>query len=280
MPPRKKKVVTNTRERADIRRSTDKQEPVKPTLEPGSGWTQESYLYLRTIEAAQLDEELYKVFGLPLEYMKDERQVAAHVFIEFNHNSYAFAQQYSDPSKAIKIIAILSDYLGFLPTIPTPLEAFTKWVERATVQIESLDFTPNEIAAFMKYINGNLKPTSHILHFTLTSYALQNCPPDISKLFRPVFVEVNETREIADDQPAEDAQETEPETQQQMLAQAIKEKKEAEERQLQEELTAALEEIVTTNYAKIQQSVDSRYEQILQTLSAAEDRIEGPQKRK
>ena len=277
-PPRKSSKRSNPEKpvkepKAAKGKQEENVEAAKLVLTPKVGWTAENFSYLKTVPTENIADDLYAMFGIPLEYKDDKTKSPYHVFIEFNMRSFQFAKQFSDTTKAISIIAILSDYISSVPAYSSAKEAFSVWIEKATSQLKSLDFTPNEEQAVLTYLNKNVRANSHILQFVLTKESVEGI-----NLYRTVIVE---TKDMSDAEAAAAAQkQSEFEQQQRLLEQAMKEKKEAEEKQRQAELAVAIEQIVTENFAKIQSVLDQRNDALIAQIMDLEQKIDNPKSRK
>lgn len=277
-PPRKASKRSNPEKPAkEVKSSKSKQdehvESVKLVLTPKVGWTAENFSYLKTVPAENIADDLYAMFGIPLEYKDDKTKSPYHVFVEFNQSSFQFAKQFQDTTKAISIIAILTDYISSIPAYSSAKEAFSVWIEKATGQLKSLDFTPNEEQAVLTYLNKNVRANSHILQFVLTKESVEGI-----NLYRTVIVEA---KDMSDAEAAAAAQkQSEFEQQQRLLEQAMKEKKEAEEKQRQAELAVTIEQIVTENFSKIQSVLEQRNEALVSQILELEAKIDNPKSRK
>ena len=281
-PPKKvikKPIVTNVRDSKEIKNKKEDQIDIpKLSLTLGVGWSIENFNYLKTISNEQIIDELYLMFGIPLEFKNNSNYVAFHLYIEFHLSSFQFASQFPDTSRAINIIAILSDYISLVPVFSSDSDFFSQWFQKTINQIQTLDFTPNESQTIINYLNKNIKANSHILHFILNKDVVQSIEKIGYKLFKTTATDPNDSQETRDALAAQKQKEFE--LQQQMIAQALKEKKEAEEKQKQTELVTAIEDILQENFAKIQLQIDLRNEQLFNHIQQLEEKIDGPIKNK
>ena len=280
-PPRKSKKEKPEKPPKEVKEKKNKEEhpePVKVELVKGAGWTPENFCYIKTLPNDQVLNCIYEIFGIPLSFKTDKSKSAIQVFAEFHQSSFQFAQQFTDTSKALNIIAILSDYISSVPAFQTAKDSFATWLEKATTQIKALEFSQSEQQAIITYLNKNIRSNSHILHFVLTKEAVEQAEKDGIKLFRTVSME----RNALSDQEALLAQQRQSEFEQQQLQleQAMKEKKEAEEREKQEQLAQAIQEIMAENFAKIQETLEKRNDSLISQLLALEEQIDGHQKKK
>ena len=279
-PPRKgRKLPEKNAKDTKAKSLKGKEEPVEPpqvVLTPGAGWTTDNFAYLKTIPAENQISQLYAMFGIPPEFEHDKTKTAVQVFIEFNYSSFRFAQQFQDVMKAMSVIAILSDYITSVPAYPNAKECFSTWIEKATNQVNSLDFTPGEAQVVLQYLNKNVRENAHIHSFVLTKESVEVAEKAGVNLFRTKLVDPSELTEEEKRLAAQ--RQSEFEAQQRLLEQAMKEKKEAEEKQRQEELAAAIQNIVSENFAKITATLEQRNEAIIQQIIALEEKIDGPVK--
>ena len=279
-PPRKgRKIPEKPAKEVKSKAGKAKDEPAEPlqvVLTPGAGWTPDNFTYLKSVPVEDQVSQLYAIFGIPAEYQKDKTKTAVQVFIEFNYSSFRLAQQFTDIMKSMSIIAILSDYITYVPAYPNAKECFSKWIEKATSQVNALDFTPNEAQVVLTYLNKNVRENAHIHSFVLTKEAAEAAEKDGISIFRTQLVDPSALTEA--DLLAAAQRQSEFEAQQRLLDQAMKEKKEAEEKQRQEELAVAIQNIVQENFAKITSTLEQRNEAIIQQIIELEARIEGPVK--
>ena len=278
-PPRKRNIPEKKVKDTKTKTLKGKEEPIEPpkvVLTPGAGWTPDNFTFLKSIPPENQISQLYAMFGIPPEFQQDKTKTAIQVFIEFNHSSFRFAQQFQDVMKSMSVIAILSDYITSVPAYPNAKECFSKWIEKATNQVKSLDFTPGEAQVVLQYLNKNVRENAHIHSFVLTKEAVENAEKAGVNIFRTTLVDA---REMSEEEAAAAAKrQAEFDAQQRLLEQAMKEKKEAEEKQRQEELAAAIQNIVAENFAKITATLEQRNEAIIQQIAALEEKIEGPVK--
>jgi len=279
-PPKK---LINTRvEKKEAKEGKGKKEEVldapKLILTPGSGWTSDNFLYMKTSQNEQIIDDTYAIFGIPIEYKYDTKKIAYHIFVEYHVSSFQFAQQFQDVSRAMNVLAILSDYISLVPAFANSKEAFSEWIQKATEQIRSLEFTANESQAVISYLNKSIKTNSHIMNFIFTKESIQELEKEGLRLFRTSFNDPNDSQESRDALAFQ--KQSEFEAQQLLIAQAMKEKKEAEEKQKQAELAAAIEQAIIENFSRIQNQIDLRNEQIMSHILSLEEKIDGPQKGK
>ena len=278
-PPRKgRKIVEKKEKEVKVKLTKpkdDQLEPPKVVLTPGVGWTPDNFSYLKTVPGENQISQLYVMFGIPDKFIRDRTKAAIHVFIEFNLAAFRFAQQFQTVMKSMSIIAILTDYITSVPAFTNPKECFSAWIEKATNQVKSLDFTPNEIQVILTYLNKNVRENAHIHSFVLTKNAVEELEKDGINIFR---TNLNDSRDRDADAAADAQRQSEFEAQQRLLEQAMKEKKEAEEKQRQEELAATIQNIVAENFAKISSTLESRNETLIQQIISLEEKIDGPVK--
>ena len=277
-PPRKSK-----KEKEKVQKETPKKqkeeisEPIKVEFTPGVGWTNENYAFLKTLPNDQVLDKIYEMFGIPLSCKTDKNKSAIQVFAEFHQSSFQFAQQFQEPTKALSFIAILSEYISSVPAFSSAKDSFSSWIEKATKQIKSLDYTPTEQQAIVTYLNKNIRQNAHILHFVLTKDAVEEAEKEGIKLFRTVVIDKRQPTEEELRLAAQ--RQSEFEQQQRMLEQAMREKKEAEEREKQEQIAKAIQEIMAENFSRIQETLEKRNDALMAKLLAIEADIEASSKK-
>ena len=280
MPPRKSakgKIEKIPRETPSRKPKDEPIEPINVEFTPSAGWTTDNYLYLKTLPNDQILDKIYEMFGIPLSYKTDKTKSAIQVFAEFHQSAFQFVQQFPETTKALSFIAILSDYISSVPSFSSAKDSFSTWLEKATKQIESLDYSPNEQQAILAYLNKNIRQNAHIVHFVLTKDAVEMAEREGINLFRIVEVDNKSTSEEEARLAAQ--RQNEYEQQQLMLQKAMKEKKEAEEREKQEKLAKAIQEIMTENFARIQETLEKRNDALVAQLMAIEAQIDASQKK-
>lgn len=277
MPPRR--VLRGKGSAKDARDSRSKnivEEPAKLVLNPGAGWTNENYHYIKTVPREKLENELYKMFGVPLMYKTDPEHAAIKIFIEYHITSFLFASQFADASKALMVLTLLTDYLGNVPAFSSSKSSFGLWVERASKVIQNTDFTQQETQVIMSYISNNLRANSHVLHFVITNEFIQKMDQEGLKLFKPIIAVKKENAEENNNQgPSPDD-----ELEAQLAAAALAERGAAEEAQRQLELAQSIEGMVAESLNTIKTALDQRNDVLIQQLFAIEDRIDGTSKRR
>ena len=252
--------------------------PVKIEFTPGVGWTVDNYAFLKTLPNEEILDKIYEMFGIPLSYKIDKTKSAIQVFVEFHQSSFIFAQQFVDTTKALSIIAILSDYISSVPAFTSAKDSFSSWIEKATKQIQSLDFTQTEQDAIISYLNKNIRQNAHILSFVLTKEAVEKAEQEGIKLFRTVVIESAGKSE--EDLLLEAQKRSELEQQQYLLEKAKREKIEQEERQKQEEIAKAIQEMMVENFQRIQETLEKRNDALVAKLLEIEASIDAAAKNK
>ena len=247
------------------------QEPPRPVLNAGAGWTLENYHYVKSQPPEKLNDNIYKIFGIPLLYKTSLEHPAIQIFVEFHQTAFTFAQQFTDAGKALMTLMILTDYIGNVPAFSSSKDSFAQWVERATKVIQTCEFTPAERQLVTSYINNNLRTNAHVLHFVLTHEAMKKLDEEGLKLFHPATAPKKENTD------EEDATVPDPnaELEAQLAAAAAAERSAEEEAQRQAELQQAIEAIVTENMTRLKTAVDARNEKLLQQLLALEEKFDG-----
>lgn len=244
------------------------QEPPKLILKSGSGWILENYQFMKNCPIEKQLDGIYKIYGIPLQYKTDPSHCAVHVFAEFQLNSFTFSLQMPDPSRALMVLMILSDFLINVSSFQNCFEGFMQWSEKTTKIIQNGAFPVNEQQLILTYINTALKPNLEMLHFVLTNEALQKLDSQGVRLFKPNAPTENESNEDQINVP--DPNE---ELEAQLAAAAMAEKNaaEAEERRIQ--LQQAIEDMVTENMNQIKAAMDQRNEQIVQQLYTIDEKV-------
>lgn len=279
MPPKKAKIPEKNAKDAKGRKlKEDQNDAQKITLTPGIGWSTDNFIYMKTVPQQQVCDELYNMFGIPMEMKEDTSKPAVQVFVEFQLSSFNFAQQFQDAAKAMSVIAILSDYIASVPAFSNTKDSFSQWVEKATAQIQSFDFTPNEQNTIIQYLNKNIRANAHIHHFVLTKEAVRQAESDGLKLFRSLLVEKKDGDDVDDAELLQ--KQAEMDEQRRLLEQSMKEKREAEEKERQEQLTVAIEEIIKENFDRIRSALEQRNESLLSTIMSLEEKIDGNVKKR
>lgn len=182
MPAKKGKVTPNQKERnsrGSKLSATQVKEVVKPKLQFGVGWSIDNLNYLQATPPEKISDELYKIFGIPLNYKTQDDHPIVHLFIEYQMSSYLFAQQLNNPPKELIVLAIFNDYICSVPSFSNSAESFEKWSEKALSIISKNEaFTPNELNAITTYITKNIQSSSLTYYYVLTDKEIQKMDSD------------------------------------------------------------------------------------------------------
>lgn len=270
MPAKKGKVTPNQKER-NARNSklsaTQVKEVVKPKLQFGVGWSIDNLNYLQATPPENISDELYKIFGIPLNYKNQDNYPIVHLFIEFQLSSYLFAQQLNNPPKELIVLAIFNDYLCSVPTFTNSAESYEKWSEKAlSIISKNESFAPNEISAITTYITKNIQESSLIYYYVLTDKEIQKMDSEGMALFHPA---AKDTKETTDNDQQQQANKNDLE--EQLAAAALADKNKEEELEKEKQLAENIQNIIQENFANIQAAIDRRNETILTSLNSAGD---------
>jgi len=263
-PPVKREAKQST-----IREPPHKEVP-KLRIAPGAGWNAENFNYLKSIPPEQLSDSIYKMFDIPLLYKGDDRHTAIRIFVEFHVQAFQLAVQFSEIYKSMKVIAMLSDYLSCVPAFACSRDSFSDWVARARTELENGDFTRPDVLLIENFIESNLRPNSHVLHFVLTHDIVKKYDQEGLKLFRTVLP-VKEVKE-KDSQVQEKVEVVEAFV---VVDERLNQAKLQRERELQEQL----KEFIAEKFEEINEVLERRQEQLLGQIAIIQEAIDGSAKK-
>ncbi|KAK8870242.1 hypothetical protein M9Y10_008119 [Tritrichomonas musculus] len=271
MPAKKGKVTPNQKERnsrGSKLSATQVKEVVKPKLQFGVGWSIDNLNYLQATPPEKISDELYKIFGIPLNYKTQDDHPIVHLFIEYQISSYLFAQQLNNPPKELIVLAIFNDYICSVPSFSNSAESFEKWSEKALSIISKNEaFTPNELNAITTYITKNIQSSSLTYYYVLTDKEIQKMDSEGMGLFHPT---VSDTKETTDTEQQQQSNKNELE--EQLAAAALADKNKEEELEKEKQLAENIQTILQENFANIQAALDRRNETILTSINSTGDK--------
>lgn len=271
MPAKKGKVTPNQKERnsrGSKLSATQVKEVVKPKLQFGVGWSIDNLNYLQATPPEKISDELYKIFGIPLNYKTQDDHPIVHLFIEYQMSSYLFAQQLNNPPKELIVLAIFNDYICSVPSFSNSAESFEKWSEKALSIISKNEaFTPNELNAITTYITKNIQSSSLTYYYVLTDKEIQKMDSEGMGLFHPT---VSDTKETTDTEQQQQSNKNELE--EQLAAAALADKNKEEELEKEKQLAENIQTILQENFANIQAALDRRNETILTSINSTGDK--------
>lgn len=271
MPAKKGKVTPNQKERnsrGSKLSATQVKEVVKPKLQFGVGWSIDNLNYLQATPPEKISAELYKIFGIPLNYKTQDDHPIVHLFIEYQISSYLFAQQLNNPPKELIVLAIFNDYICSVPSFSNSAESFEKWSEKALSIISKNEaFTPNELNAITTYITKNIQSSSLTYYYVLTDKEIQKMDSEGMGLFHPT---VSDTKETTDTEQQQQSNKNELE--EQLAAAALADKNKEEELEKEKQLAENIQTILQENFANIQAALDRRNETILTSINSTGDK--------
>lgn len=271
MPAKKGKVTPNQKERnsrGSKLSATQVKEVVKPKLQFGVGWSIDNLNYLQATPPEKISDELYKIFGIPLNYKTQDDHPIVHLFIEYQISSYLFAQQLNNPPKELIVLAIFNDYICSVPSFSNSAVSFEKWSEKALSIISKNEaFTPNELNAITTYITKNIQSSSLTYYYVLTDKEIQKMDSEGMGLFHPT---VSDTKETTDTEQQQQSNKNELE--EQLAAAALADKNKEEELEKEKQLAENIQTILQENFANIQAALDRRNETILTSINSTGDK--------
>jgi hypothetical protein len=274
----KKEVKTPAKSNA---RDTKAKEPPhkdvpKLRITPGAGWNADNFNYLKSVPLDQLSDSIYKMFDIPLLYMDDDRHAAIRIFVEFHVQVFHLAVQFPEIYKSMKVIAMLSDYLACVPAFASSRDSFSDWVARARIELENGDFSRPDVQLIEGFIESNLRPNAHVLHFVLTHDIVRTYDREGLKLFRTVLpVKQEKEKKQAAAAAADLEKKLEVVEAFVVVDEGLNEAKFARERELQEQM----KEFIAEKFEEINEVVERRQEQLLTQIVAIQEALDGTAKK-
>jgi hypothetical protein len=167
----------------------------------------------------------------------------------------------------MKVLAILSDYLGCVPHFASSNTGFADWCRRSKTEIENGDFAQPEVDVIETYIDGNLRENSQVLHFVLTHEIVKKYDQEGLKLFRPVIQVQQEDTDVKEEKV--EVVETFC-----FVDESLNEAKIQRDKELQDQLAKMFAE----KFDMINEVLEKRNEGLISQLIVIQEGIDGPTK--